>query len=162
MILMLDEAPCPTALLAADHRLIEKLMRELASCNEPTRAEDLRARLVAELHAHLRRESQWLHPAARRLARADALAADRALDEVRRALAQVAATRSDDDAFADRLARLSARMDEHVRAEEDALFPRLRASRWARQWLAGLLAEGPASPRPGIPTRAVAPTIAPA
>ncbi|MEV6653725.1 hemerythrin domain-containing protein [Streptomyces sp. NPDC051219] len=115
--------------LMADHREVDALFGEIET--QPVgdqRRRELADELTMELVQHAVAEEQYLYPAVREYvdggdALADKEIADHA--KVERLLKDLEGLDADDAQFDDRVARLKFEVTDHVRDEEDRLFPML-------------------------------------
>ena len=115
--------------LAADHARVADLFARLARLKStgPQKAQ-LAARLTEELEVHARIEEELFYPSIR-LALGPVLVT-RAIDEhasARELVSDLRALAPGDAAFDETLATLKDCVDQHVREEEDELFPKVRA-----------------------------------
>ncbi|MEV1156680.1 hemerythrin domain-containing protein [Micromonospora chokoriensis] len=148
-------------ILVSDHRAIEALFVELE-----TRQGTLEHRrhladvVIAELVRHSVAEEAYVYPIARKaLPDGDAIA-DREIAEhaeAERTMKELESVEPSDPRFDELLAHLTSTIRDHVREEENELFPRLRAAT-AREELVDVAAKvkavkeiGPTRPHPGSP-----------
>jgi hemerythrin-like domain-containing protein len=134
-----------TRILIAQHRAIEALFEELARETRRTARARAASHLAEELIAHMAGEEAIFYPAVRRVLREDlrswespestpsdgARAAEPAIDThfmLRVQLRRVLATRVQEPAFEPRCDALRLLFEQHVEAEETALFPRVEAA----------------------------------
>jgi hemerythrin superfamily protein len=117
------------AVLAADHAHIADLFARLARLRSagPQKAQ-LASRLYEELELHTRIEEELLYPSMRvSLGAASVAEPIGAHASAREMVADLRALAPGDPAFDETLATLREAMTQHMREEEEALFPRVRA-----------------------------------
>jgi len=108
----------PTAVLRADHRTIERLLREIAD-GDPSALPPIVQELATVLQAHLELEERALYPVA------EEQAGESEHRQVRSALIQVQALSPDGPGFGAAVAELAAAFGHHVQDLESEVFPRL-------------------------------------
>ncbi|MCK7622823.1 hemerythrin domain-containing protein [Streptomyces sp. RS10V-4] len=118
--------------LTKDHREVDALFTRIEA--QPAghkRRRELADELTAELVRHSVAEEQYLYPAVRKhVADADSLADQEIEDhaQVERLLKDLEGREADDAGFDALVAQVKAAVTEHVRDEEERLFPMLAAS----------------------------------
>lgn len=118
--------------LTADHREVDELFDEIE--HQPvgdSRRKDLVDKLTIELIRHSVAEEAHLYPAVRRYVLGGGELADKEIEDhaaVERMLKELEGLHADDTRFNDLVARLKLDVTEHVRDEEQNLFPLLAKS----------------------------------
>jgi hemerythrin superfamily protein len=117
-------------LLTRDHRLLERLLEQLNTEEQPIQGSILFVQIIRELAAHEMAEQQVVFPAFRSaLPAVEQAALDRLRDheEINGLLAEMRTLMPDEPGFQKRASALHWDLQAHFEAEENALFPRLRA-----------------------------------
>jgi hemerythrin superfamily protein len=133
-----DIAPDALSLLRRDHRLAEELFAEFQR-SAPQQLDPLARRICKMLRVHTQIEEELFYPAVGRALTDDsakAPAADRTLveqalrehAEAKESIVRIESLTSENPAFQDEVARLAQGMAEHIRNEEQELFPKVSAS----------------------------------
>lgn len=134
-----------TRVLTHQHRAIARLFFALARAEDRDEREQLSSRLAEELIAHMAVEAGVFRPAV------EELLGEQAWDvhvAVRVELRRLLETDPADPAFPQRVESARMRFEEHVREEEESLFPRLERSMTPEQL--GALAAQVAKSRPPV------------
>jgi hemerythrin superfamily protein len=119
-----------TELLVQDHRLIDRLLEQLDIEEDPAKLTDLLARIGGELSSHEAAEQQVVFPALRAAlptAEQEALQRLGEHEEVNELIAEMRALTASTAGFGKRACALILDLRAHFAAEEESLFPRLRA-----------------------------------
>ncbi|WFF02608.1 hemerythrin domain-containing protein [Micromonospora sp. WMMD964] len=148
-------------ILVADHREVEALLVELETRRgTPEHRRHLVDVVIAELVRHAVAEEAYVYPIARKALPDGNEIADREIAEhaeAEQTMKELESADPSDSRFDELLAHLTRTIREHVREEENELFPRLRAAT-AREELVDVAAKvtavkeiGPTRPHPGSP-----------
>ncbi|MCZ7377191.1 hemerythrin domain-containing protein [Micromonospora sp. WMMC250] len=148
-------------ILVADHSAVEALLVELETRQgTPEHRRHLVDVVIAELVRHSVAEEAYVYPIARKALPDGNEIADREIAEhaeAERTMKELESTDPADSRFEELLAHLTGTIRDHVREEENELFPRLRAAT-AREELVDVAAKveavkaiGPTRPHPGSP-----------
>jgi len=124
----LKDGPDATALLRADHRHVATLFGRIAASRSTAKKRALVAEVCLALSVHAQVEEEILYPAAMvALADPDLVAEARVEHAILKELVgQIQDREPVGEMFDARVKVLSEYVKHHVRAEEDAMFPRLR------------------------------------
>ncbi|MBM0277280.1 hemerythrin domain-containing protein [Micromonospora tarensis] len=153
-------------LLVSDHGAVEAILVELET-RQGTAAHrrHLADVVIAELVRHAVAEEAYVYPIARKALPDGNEIADREIAEhadAERTMKELESVDPSDPRFEELLGQLTGAIRQHVREEENELFPRLRAAT-AREELVDAVAKvtmikqlGPTRPHPGRPERPVA------
>jgi hemerythrin superfamily protein len=115
--------------LEHDHREVEELFDQIETATDAGERRELTDQMITELIRHAVVEEQYLYPAAReRVPDGDALVDQEIADhnEVEEALKALEDIDSDDPNFMTTFRQMSENVKEHVKEEEEELFPKLR------------------------------------
>lgn len=121
----------PISMLTNDHREVEKLFGrwEGLSAGKEDERREVAQEIVRHLATHAAIEEQLLYPTVRdRVPGGEALARE-SLEEhqqVERVLDELDSADATDPGYAEKLGQLMRDVDEHVREEENEIFPKLR------------------------------------
>jgi len=118
-------------LLTRDHRILRQLVEELDSAEDVARLRTLFGEFVRKLAGHEAAEQQVIFPAYCDAVRAGTAEARHRTDEheeINELLAEMRYLTPDDAGFEKRAAALSLEVEAHFAAEEEDVFPQLRAS----------------------------------
>ncbi|WCN82031.1 hemerythrin domain-containing protein [Micromonospora sp. LH3U1] len=148
-------------ILIADHREVETLFVELETRRgTPEHRRQLLDVVIAELVRHSVAEEAYVYPIARKALPDGNEIADREIAEhadAERTMKELESIDSSDPRFDELLTHLTSTIRQHVREEENELFPRLRAAT-AREELIDVADKvtavkkiGPTRPHPGAP-----------
>lgn len=128
---MLDDDGDVIDMLTRDHRMLRGLVEELDSAEDVARLRTLFEAFVRKLAGHEAGEQQVIFPAYCEAVRAGAIAARHRTDEheeINELLAEMRNLTPDDAGFEKRAAALCVELEAHFVAEEEDVFPELRAS----------------------------------
>jgi len=117
--------------LTRDHRMLRGLVEELDSEEDVARLRTLFEVFVGKLAGHEAGEQQVIFPALSEAIRVGAVAARRRTDEheeINELLAEMRNLTPDDAGFEKRAGALNVELEAHLTAEEEEVFPQLRAS----------------------------------
>jgi hemerythrin superfamily protein len=115
--------------LTHDHREVEELFDQIEQASDPSERRELTDQVITELVRRSVAEEQYLYPAAREhIPDGDAIVYGEIADhnEVGEALKALEGIDADDPDFMSTFRRMSDDVKQHVREEEDELFPVLR------------------------------------
>jgi hemerythrin superfamily protein len=125
---MVEQRNDVIGVLTRDHRRFEELLSELSSTAEPQERRRLADELTIQLLRHTAAEERHLYPAVRRQVPGGDVIADKELTdhtEIDKLLQRLATTDPSGADFEPVVASLNDDMSEHIRDEEDYLFPSL-------------------------------------
>jgi hemerythrin superfamily protein len=128
-----DIAPDALSLLRRDHRLAEELFDEFVRA-APQQLDPLARRICKMLRVHTQIEEELFYPVVSRALTDDVsespLLADAAREhaEAKDSIVRIESMTSDDPRFRDEVAKLAARVGEHVAKEEQELFPQVQTT----------------------------------
>jgi hemerythrin superfamily protein len=128
---VLDDDGDVIELLTRDHQALRRLVEELDTEEEVARLRILFQLFVRNLAAHEAGEQQVVFPVYCDAVRAGSIEARRRTDEheeINELLAEMRSLTPDDVGFEKRAGALSVELDAHFAAEEENVFPQLRAS----------------------------------
>ena len=128
---MLDDDGDVIELLTRDHQTLRVLVKELDAEEQVDRLRTLFDLFVGQLAAHEAGEQQVVFPVYCDAVRAGSIEARRRTDEheeINELLAEMRNLTPDDVGFEKRAGALSVELDAHFAAEEEDVFPELRAS----------------------------------
>ena len=133
-----DIAPDALSVLRRDHRLAEELFAEFAR-SAPQQLDPLARRICKMLRVHAQIEEELFYPAVSRAltddsaksAAADGTLVEQALREhaeAKQSIVRIESMTSENPSFQEEVAQLAQRTAEHIRNEEQELFPKVSAS----------------------------------
>ncbi|MCP2261457.1 Hemerythrin HHE cation binding domain-containing protein [Streptoalloteichus tenebrarius] len=121
------------SVLIADHREVEQAFRELetGAISDPRQRRDLADHVIAELVRHSVAEEMYLYPTARKVLPDGDQIADQEIAEhaeAERVMKELDGMDATDARFDELLRTLMREIRDHIRGEENDLFPRLQAA----------------------------------
>lgn len=124
-----DVAPDALSLLSRDHRLAEELFAEFAR-SAPQQLDPLARRICKMLRVHTQIEEELFYPVVGRALTDESMIAEAVREhaQAKESIMRIESMASDNPAFQDEVAKLAGQVAEHVRKEEQELFPKVSAT----------------------------------
>lgn len=132
-----------TALLRADHKLVDTLFKEYESARSSTKKKALVEQICTELTIHAQIEEEIFYPAVKTALKDKELVPEAAVEHatLKDLIAQIQASEDDNEMYAARVKVLSEYVKHHVKEEQNELFPKVKASKLDLIELGAQLAE---------------------
>jgi hemerythrin superfamily protein len=114
-----------TEIISMDHRKTDTLFMEIASTDDPQKLQEFFGQLYKDLSVHAEAEEQVVYPAVRSYyGNTQELFDEQA--EMKQMLAQIKALNPTSSNFKDQIKELQKAVQDHVRQEENDMFPQIR------------------------------------
>lgn len=114
-----------TEIISMDHRKVDALFMQIAATNEPQKLQEFFGQLYKDLSVHAEAEEQVVYPAVRSYYNNTQELYDEQA-QMKELLADIKATSPSSSEFKAKIERLMADVKDHVRQEENDLFPYIR------------------------------------
>ncbi|MCD8485741.1 MAG: hemerythrin domain-containing protein [Desertifilum sp.] len=114
-----------TEIITMDHRKVDTLFMEIANSNDPQKLQEYFGQLFKDLTAHAEAEEEIVYPAVRSYY-PDTQELYDEQSEMKRMLAEIKALSPSAPEFKQKIDQLKNMVQEHVREEENDMFPKLR------------------------------------
>lgn len=119
-----------TALLRADHKLVDSLFKEYEDTNSTAKKKQIVAKICTELSVHAQVEEEIFYPAVKKALKDKILVPEATVEHatLKDLLAQVEGEEPDGEMFDAKIKVLSEYVKHHVKEEQDEMFPQAKAS----------------------------------
>lgn len=120
-----------TALLRADHKMVEDLFDQFEAARTSTKKKALAAQICQELTIHAQIEEEIFYPKVKAALKDKELIPEATVEHasLKDLIAQIEANADDDEMFEAKVKVLSEYVKHHVKEEQNEIFPKAKASK---------------------------------